>query len=261
MKFFTKKIIVLLVAVMSLSLWYFFFQDKRVVDYKNTLIVGVSPDYPPFEFIENEEIVGFDIDLIKALGNEMGKEIEIKDMEFSALIPSLNTGKVDAIISGLSGSDERSGNMWFSIPYYKSSLSVITKADANITSFEDFPPNSKLGVQTGTTMEWYINEFNKGKDEPIEVMSMGSNFVLIAQLKLGKIDGVIVEKAQSPSFVKNSPNLTFFEVKENQFSENGKSYVIGVKKGSKLIVEINEGIEKLKSNGKMKDLLEKWNLN
>ena len=80
----------------------------------DVLVVGVSPDYPPFEYTEDGKIVGFDIDFMHILGEKMGKKIEIKEMEFSSLIPSLNSGKINLIISSLSKNPEREKNVSFS---------------------------------------------------------------------------------------------------------------------------------------------------
>ena len=141
----------------------------------DVLIVGVSPDYPPFEYTEDGKIVGFDIDFMHMLGEKMGKKIEIKEMEFSSLIPSLNSGKINLIISSLSKNSEREKNISFSDPYYTSAFSIITTKDNDVKTLDDFPKNAKIGVQTGSTMESFVNNYNESSDKSLEIVSLAYN--------------------------------------------------------------------------------------
>ena len=84
------------------------------------LVVGTDGVFPPFGYIEKGELVGFDIDLIKQIGKDLGYEIEMKVQPFDALIPSLKAGKLDAIISGMSATEERKRSVDFTDEYYKS---------------------------------------------------------------------------------------------------------------------------------------------
>ena len=84
------------------------------------LVVGTDGVFPPFGYIENGELVGFDIDLIKQIGKDLGYEIEMKVQPFDALIPSLKAGKLDAIISGMSATEERKKSVDFADEYFKS---------------------------------------------------------------------------------------------------------------------------------------------
>ena len=143
-----------LAVIIVLALFFLFkANDKDISINNNNLVVGVSPDYPPFEFTKNGKIVGFDIDLINEIAKTMHMEVKIREMEFSSLIPSLNSGEVDLIISSISKNSDRSKNIDFSKPYYASDFAVIFKDDQNFSSLEDLPNNAKVGVQTGSTME------------------------------------------------------------------------------------------------------------
>ena len=83
------------------------------------LVVGTDGVFPPFGYIENGELIGFDIDLIKQIGKDLGYEIEMKVQPFDALIPSLKAGKLDAIISGMSATEERKKSVDFTDEYFK----------------------------------------------------------------------------------------------------------------------------------------------
>ena len=166
-----KSLIFGLIALVFVFIIFFVMKSQNHDNSTNSdsLIVGVSPDYPPFEFTENGKIVGFDIDFAHELGKVLNKKIELKEMEFSSLIPALNSRKVDMIISSVSKNSERAKNISFSIPYYTSAFAIITKKENDVKSIDDFK-NSKIGVQTGSTMESFINHYN---DFPVGSFGLG----------------------------------------------------------------------------------------
>ena len=258
-----KMAVLAITALIIISIIFFVSKSQKNANsvMGDALIVGVSPDYPPFEYTENGEIVGFDIDFIHELGKKMDKKIEIKEMEFSSLIPSLNAGKVDVIISSISKNSERMDNVSFSDPYYTSTFAMIMMKDTDAKKMNDFPKDAKVGVQTGSTMESFANTYNDSSDKSLMIVSLGSNFLLIEKLKLGEIDVLIVEDAQAPSFIKNIPNLKSETIEDEVYiDEEENSYVIGVKKDSSLVEEINKGIEGLNTDGQIELLLKKWDL-
>ena len=250
-------------AVIIISIIFFVSKSQKNTNsvMNDALIVGISPDYPPFEYTEDGKIIGFDIDFIHELGEKMNKKIEIREMEFSSLIPSLNSDKVDVVISSISKNSEREENVSFSDPYYTSKFAIIMANDTDAKMLDDFPKNAKIGVQTGTTMESFVNSYNDSSDKPLKIVSMGSNFLLIEKLRLGEIDALIVEDAQAPSFIKNIPKLKSEPIEDDVYiDEEENSYVIGVKKDSNLVDELNKGIESLNADGKIELLLKKWGL-
>ena len=99
-----------------------------------TLKVGVTADYPPFEFTKNGELQGFSIDFAKKLGEAMGQKVEFKDMTFNSLIASLQSRKIDMVISSINITEERKKNVDFSIPYYSSIFSMLSLKSSNLTS-------------------------------------------------------------------------------------------------------------------------------
>jgi ABC-type amino acid transport substrate-binding protein len=258
-----KMAVLIVTALIIASIIFFVSKLQKSTNSveSDALKVGVSPDYPPFEYTKNGEIVGFDIDFIHELGEKMNKKIEIREMEFSSLIPSLNSGKVDVIVSSISKNSERIDNVSFSDPYYTSAFAIIMMKDNDAKTLDDFPKDAKIGVQTGTTMESFANDYNDSSDKSLKIVSMGSNFLLIEKLKLGEIDALIVEDAQAPSFIKNISELKSEHIGDDVYiDEEENSYVIGVKKGSSLVDELNKGIESLNADGKIELLLKKWGL-
>ena len=120
-------------------------------------IVGVSADFPPFESVENGEFVGFDIDLIKAIGEEMGFEVEIRDMSFDSLIAALVSGNLDIVISGMTITQERAEVVSFSKPYWTADQSVVVREDSDFNVTVLFGKRN-VGVQTGTTGDLWVEE-------------------------------------------------------------------------------------------------------
>ncbi len=128
---------------------------QEIID-SGKIVLGTSADYPPFEFhamIDGKDtIVGFDIEIAKYIAEDLGVELEIKDMEFDKLLGGLSTGMLDMVIAGMNPDPDREAN--FTDIYYEANLSVlITKDDeSNITKVEDLEGKS-IGVQIGTTQE------------------------------------------------------------------------------------------------------------
>jgi len=114
-----KKVLlaVLLLAVLLMSVSVFALAE--------TYVVGTSAGFPPFEYVENGEIVGFDMDLMKAIGEEMGFEVEFKDIAFDSLIPALKTGNLDVVAAGMTITGEMVKVVDFSNSYSSSDLSII----------------------------------------------------------------------------------------------------------------------------------------
>ena len=117
------------------------------------LRVGTNADFAPFEFqdVSGKEYQGFDMDLIRAIAKEMGYQADIQNINFDGLIPAMESGNLDVIISGMSINDERKQKVDFSEPYYKSGLTIVVKKDNTaINKFNDLA-GKKVAVQIGTT--------------------------------------------------------------------------------------------------------------
>ena len=126
-------------------------QDKAKSDAK-VLRVGTEATYAPFEFQDDKskEYIGFDMDLIRAVGKQMGYEVQIQNLSFDGLIPALEAGNIDIAASGMTITEERAKKILFSEPYYKAGISVMVKEGNNdIKSFNDLAGKS-VAVQIGT---------------------------------------------------------------------------------------------------------------
>ncbi len=211
------------------------------------IIVGLSADYPPFEFKQGEATVGLDVDLAYAIGKQLGVDVEIRDMAFSVLFSALNQGEIDLIISSVGGTEERRRNFDFSIPYYFDTLAILHKSGAPI-SVENLSGKS-IACQLGSKMQtWLIKYAPHTKIIPMDVATQ-----MVEALKAGHVDGVLIDGVQAQEFLKNAKNLGYTKVGD---AEEGNA--VALQKGSPWLVSINAAIGKLKENGTLQALEKKW---
>ncbi len=238
-----KKILLCLLLLSSTAC-----QEKKNDD---ILKVAISPDYPPFEYKKDGKIVGYDVDMAQLVAKRLNKKLEINEMEFSSLIPALQSGKVDFIVSGITITPEREANIDFSEVYYRASIVGLSFLKQNIHSAEDLK-GKKIGAQLGSVMELFAKNEQK-KFEDIKIVSLGNNLHLLEELKLGRIDILFLEEGQVKEFLKGNPELVSVT-----FPETGSGYAIGLKKGSNLTVKFNQVLNELKDSGDLKALEKIW---
>lgn len=222
------------------------------MDKKSILIVGLSAEYPPFEFQQQGKIIGFDIDLIQAVGQKLDKEIQIQDMSFHSLIASLHTGKIDVAISGMTITPERLKNVDFTQVYYQPSLAIVYLKNQPLVS--NIFSHKKIGVQLGTTMEKWIKQQTK-EQQNVEIISLDTNPPLIEKLKLKQIDYIVIETLQAVEFCKLNPSLAFQTV-----GTSDEGYGIALAKNSALKSEIDAALTALQADGTLEHIQEKWGL-
>lgn len=214
------------------------------------LTVGVSADNPPYEFVRDGQIVGFDIDLINAVGERLGKKIIIKNFDFSGLLAALVSNNIDIAISGLTITAEREKHVSFSIPYMTTKVSILYRLEDNFHGIDDLQ-NKVIGVQLGTT--WGIIANDLSKKVKIKINHLSNNLMLVEELKAKAIDAIILEELQSQKFIENNKGLASFSLQE--FSSE---FAIAMAKNSGSIKEINKVIRDLEEEGEVERLQKKW---
>lgn len=212
------------------------------------LIVGMSADFPPYEFhIKNDkgedEIVGFDVEIAKEIAKDLGAELEIKDLKFDTLLNELSSGRVDLVISGLSPTPERAEQIDMSQIYYKAQQAVVTReADKDKFSTMESLEGAKIGVQQGSIQEDMAKNIPNAK-----LTSLAKINDIIMQLNSKRVDAAILEGPVAESFVKNVKGLVITDAKPVTEDEG---YVIGIKKGNQeLLDQVNKTLDRLISAG------------
>ncbi|MFD3257424.1 transporter substrate-binding domain-containing protein [Paenibacillus lentus] len=219
------------------------------------LILGLSADFPPYEFhIKNEqgedEIVGFDVEIAKEIAKDMGAELEIKDMVFSSLLNELGSGRVDMVISGLSPSPDRAKEIEMSQIYYNAKQAVVAReADKDKYATLESLEGLKIGVQKSSIQEDIAKEIPGAK-----LTSLAKISDIIMQLNSGRVDVAIIEGPVAESFVKNVEGIVITDAEPVTEDEG---YVVGIKKGNKeLLDQVNATLDRLMKDGSIEKFVE-----
>ena len=225
----------------------------------NKIIIGTSADFPPFEYkAANQTIIGFDIDLIKKILTDEGYTVEVQDIGFDSLIPSLQTGKIDVIAAAMTITDERKQEVDFSNPYYDANQTVLVKvgADVNITTIEDLK-NYTVGAQTGTTGWAWVNDtlVATGKLNSDNFRSYDLYTDAVADLIIGpsRVGAIVIDSPVAQAFAKSG------NVKIVMNITTDESYGFAVEKGNtELVTKINAGLAAVRATTYWENLVEKY---
>ena len=222
------------------------------------LVVATSPDYPPFEFMVSEngksKIVGADIDLAQKIADKLGVELELKAMDFDALVPALQAGKVDMVITGMTPNEKRKKAVDFSDIYFKGENAVIVNAkDAGKFTSEDQLKKAKLGLQKGSTQETYVKDNLKVTNYKALVAVPD----LIADMKNGNIDAVVLNSKVAGINVTKYDGIKVVENLKLTSGGDEEAMAVAIKKGDNadLIKLTNEVIKGLQDSGEYDKIL------
>lgn len=218
--------------------------------------VGTEPTFPPFEMTDEKtgEIIGFDIDLIKAIAEDQGIKLEIINLGFDGLIPAVQTGNIDIVASGMSITAERQKEVDFSEAYIDAGLAIaVAEKDTAIKGKDDLKGKT-VAVQIGTTGAKKAEEL---KEEGLikSIKTFNTVDVVIMELMNGGVDAVINDKPVTEAYIAKQPGKIKIvgEVLESD------SYGFAVKKGnSELLNKINAGLKKIKESGKYAEIQKKY---
>ncbi|OEU96656.1 ABC transporter substrate-binding protein [Streptomyces oceani] len=207
--------------------------------------------YEPFQVKKDDEIVGFDVDIVDLVAKSLDVEQKIVDTPFEGIQSGedLNANKCDLAAAGMTITDTRKKNLDFSDPYFDATQALLVKKGKKYDSFEDLK-GKKLGVQQATTGATYAKENAKG----VELVQFEDLALLLTAVKTGQVDAAI-----------NDNGVLFDYVKQNDKTEvttemdTGEHYGIGVRKGNDALrKEINSVLKKSKKDGSYDKIYKKW---
>ena len=239
-KFVKLMLMFLLSVVISIS----------VFAKNNVVYVGTNAEFMPFEYLDKNKIIGFDIDLLDAISKETGLEFKIQDMAFDGLLPALQTKKVDMVIAGMSATPERQKAVAFSKPYFKAKQVVITTPEKakSLKSFKDLS-GKKVGVMLGFTGDTVVSEI-KG----VKVERFNAAYAAILALSQNKIDAVVLDSEPAKKYTANNKQFVIANIPAEE-----EDYAIAFRKNDKeLINKVNAALDKIKANGEYDKLLKKY---
>lgn len=220
---------------------------------EGTLTVCTHLPYEPFQYTEGGEVVGFDVDLMDLVAEELGVEQKIFDTPFEGIQSgqALNTGKCDVAAAGMTITDERARVIDFSDPYFDATQALLVKKGSGIASLEDLSGKS-LAVQEGTTGALYAQD---NAPDDVELRSFEDLALLQTAVKTGQVDAGINDNGVLFDYVQDNPDL---EV-STEF-DTGEQYGFAVKKdgNDSLLDTINEVLATAQEDGTYDDIYEKW---
>jgi ABC-type amino acid transport substrate-binding protein len=213
------------------------------------LTVGSDIPYPPFEQGKPGNYTGFDIELIEAIAEKMGRKAEVQDTSFETIFRDVAQGKFEAVISAATITDEREKAVDFSNPYYLSEQAVLVKEGSDIESLEDLEGKT-VGVQQGTTGQELAKEEVGGS----EIRPYPEGPDAVTALKNGTVEGVVIDAPVAQNAVEKSGGV---EIAEKVPTE--ETYGIAVGQGeTELLDEINKALEEVEKDGTYKKIYKKW---
>ncbi|TDL82379.1 transporter substrate-binding domain-containing protein [Peribacillus frigoritolerans] len=230
--------------------------DNGSGEEKKVLKMATSADYPPFEYIDTakgSEIIGFDIDLAKAIGKELGYEIEVQDMDFTGLIPALQANKADIVLAGMTPTEERKKSVDFSDVYYTAKHMIVSPKGSGIKSVEDLEGKT-VGVQLASIQEGKAEEI--AEEVSIKVENRNRIPELIQEMKSGRFDAAIIEDTVAKGYFEKDKELEGVVIEDGETEEAGSA--IAFPKDSKHTEEFNKVLQEMKENGELEKLVVKW---
>ena len=223
---------------------------------RDVLRVGTEPTFAPFEFLNTttKTYEGFDMDLIRAVADKAGYDVEIVNMGFDALIPALSTGNIDVIAAGVSVTDERSKRVDFTTPYYKTGLSLlVSKQNADKYKVFDDLKGKAVAVQIGTTGA----EAAKGI-EGAKVKNFNTTSEAFMDVAMGGSDAVILDRPVIAYYLKTKPAASK-AVQLQPSIADAADFAFAVKKGNKALLDkLNAALDELKKSGEFDKISGKY---
>ncbi len=215
------------------------------------LLVGSDTAFPPFESMNGDVAEGFDVDLMKAIGEKLGLTVTFQTEIFDTLIPTLKAGgKFDVIASGMTIKPDRQLEIDFSDPYYDSNQSLVMKKGTAYTGPEQLA-GKKIGVQSGTTGEAWAKENVTGAT----LVPFKNATDAFAALQAGNVDAVVNDLPVSTELLKDDDRGMEIVAQ----IPTGEQYGFGVSKDNpELTAAINKALGELKDDGSYNEIYQKW---
>ena len=244
-----KKIIALILVAVMLTLTFTScgVKGKTLAEVKEAgkLVVATSPDFPPFESLEGDEVVGIEVEILKLICEELGVELVIETMDFDSVLIGVQSAKYDCGMSGITVTAKRQKNMLFTDAYYVAAQVIVVKEDSTIAGKADLE-GKKVSVQTGTTADEGCT------DAGLDVQAFNANADAKAALTTGKVDAWVVDNLTALQMVEEGDGL---KILDEYMTEEpyGFAFAFG---SEDLVEEINKILGDLIADGTVKSIFD-----
>ena len=211
------------------------------------LMIATSPDFPPFESLEGNEVVGIEVDIMELVCAELGVEAEFVQMDFDSVLIGIQAAKYDCAMSGITVTADRQKNMLFTDPYYNAAQVIVVTEGSAIASKADLEGKT-VSVQTGTTAE------SGCQDEGIAVQAFTANADAKTALTTGKVDAWVVDNLTAIQMVEEGDGLVILEEKMTE-----EPYAFAFAFGSEdLVAAINDALAALVEDGTVESIFDSY---
>ena len=242
---------VIIVLLLAIGGGYYFYTQSAQPTPKKLLVVGTNTPFPPFEYVENNVVTGFDIEVIRALAQKAGyDDITVKDLPFDSLITALQQGQIDVIAAGMTITPEREQQVDFTNSYWEADQSILVKQGTfNPQGIADLAGKT-VGVQTGTTGANLADE-NNSTLGPIK--KYDTFLLAVLDLVNGRVDAVIVDSPVAVAFTGQYPVDVSTTIKTEEH------WGFAVKKGNTTLLDpLNKALQEFKGSSEWNALIEKY---
>ena len=214
------------------------------------LTMATNATFPPYEMTtDNGTIEGIDVETAQAIADKLGLELQVDDMDFDAALLSVQQGKADIAMAGITVTDERKAVMAFSDSYATGIQSVIVPEGSDIATADDLA-GKKIGTQRGTTGYLYCSD-DFGEDA---VVAYDNGLTAVQALNNGQVDAVVIDNEPAKAYVESNPGL---KILDTSYAE--EDYAIGMAKGNTALLEaVNAALEELKADGTLQAIVDKY---
>ena len=213
------------------------------------LTMGTNATFPPYEYKDGDDVVGIDAEIAQALAHKLGLKVKIVDMDFDSLIASVQSGKIDMSLAGMTVTEDRKQNVDFTDSYATGVQVIIVKEDSDIASADDLE-GKLIGVQQGTTGHLYCAD-DFGEEN---VIPYANGATAVQALLQGKVDCVVIDQEPAKAFVEANAGLKILET-----AYTTEDYAAAVSKDNPaLTAALNSALQELKDDGTIQGILDKY---
>ena len=213
------------------------------------LTMGTNATFPPYEYKDGDDVVGIDAEIAQAMADKLGLQLEIVDMDFDSLVASVQSGKIDMSLAGMTVTEERKQNVDFTDSYATGVQVIIVKEDSDIASADDLE-GKLIGVQQGTTGHLYCSD-DFGEDN---VIPYANGATAVQALLQGKVDCVVIDQEPAKAFVEANEGLKILDT-----AYTTEDYAAAVSKDNPaLTAALNSALQELKDDGTIQGILDKY---
>jgi len=216
---------------------------------------GTAPGFPPFEYTENGELVGFDVDLAEAAIERAGYEVgEWTEIEFESLIPALTQGNLDLIAAAMTISEDRQETIAFTNPYYESDQAVLVAEDSELSpESADGLADQRVGAQSGTTGQDEVDALVEDGTVAADDRRQYDNYTLgVQDLENGNVDALIIDIPVARNFADGRAVTIAFTI------ETGEVYGMGMRQDDDRLADINDALAEIQEDGTYEELVTEW---